>query len=178
MGWSRDEVGRGEEVELSCVFTNGVEDGDKVTVVIKEYDNDGYHDIVVKIPTTIKKSGISLKWQFIYQEDTDDILTDKERKKYGGSYNPPEYFFVVMVENIPVGTKQESGLLTFRDTIHCTVRKGRAPVATGREYIITTADGTEITKAPDTDGLILLEKTVPGPYSIRSADREEKVEHP
>lgn len=173
MGWSKDEVGRDEEVELSCVFTGGVEEDDEVTGIIKEYDADGYHDLVVKIPTTIKNSKVSLKWQFIYQEDTDDILTEEEKKKYGGCYNPPEYFFIVMVGTIPVGTKQESGLLTFRDTVLLTVRKGRIPVDTSREYIISTADGQEITKTPDEDGRIVMEKMPPGPYDVRPADKEK-----
>ena len=115
------------------------------------------------------------------QEDTDDILTEEEKQKYGKAYNPPEYFFIVIVgspsskaNGIPVGVNQESGLLTFKDTITLTVRKGRMPVDTSREYIITTADGQEIKKTPDEDGRIVIEKMPPGPYDVRPADQERE----
>jgi len=142
MKWSKDEVRRDKEVGLECIFSNGVEDGDEVTVVIYEYDSDGYHDKIVSIPTTIKGNKVDLKWNFIYQEDTDDILTDEEKEKYGGSYNPPEYFFVVIVDNITVGKKQESGLLTFKDWVEIEFLNGKGEPVADVEYELTFADGT------------------------------------
>jgi len=39
MQWSKKEIRRDETVTLGCTFTNGVEEGDRVTVIIYEYDS-------------------------------------------------------------------------------------------------------------------------------------------
>ncbi len=170
IGWSRQVIHRDEEVTLSCNFTNGVEDDDKVTVIVYEYDNDGNHHKVVTIPATIEHMKIELKWKFIYQEDTGSIPSEEELRKYGKAYTPPEYFFVVMVDTVPVGSRQESGLLTFTDTVDLTIRKGRMPPQPDDHYVITTADGIEATCTPDTEGVIQLEKVSPGPCTVCPAD--------
>jgi hypothetical protein len=172
MGWNKTEVRRDEEVELSCVFTNGVEDGDRVNVIIYEHDNDGYHDKVVTIPTEIKNMKVEMKWKFIYQEDTDDIPTDEELQKYGGAYNPPEYFFVVMVENIPVGKNQESGLLEFKDWVEITVREGDEVLA-DTEVKVVFADGSEKKVTTDSNGAIKLEDIPPGKIKVIVAEDEQ-----
>jgi hypothetical protein len=180
MKWSKQEVERDEEVTLTCVFTNGVEDGDKASVIIYEYDNDGYHDKVVTIPTVIKDSKVELAWKFIYQEDTDDIPTDEQLKKYGKSYNPPEYFFVVMVDNVPVGRKQESGLLEFKDFVDITVIESGKPLANEKVKVVF-ADGSEKEVTTDDKGKIVLQKVPPGAVDLdlindaKLRDEEEKL---
>ena len=174
IGWSKQEIHRDEEVTLTCNFTNSVEDDDKVTVIVYEYDDNGAHDKVVTIPTTVKNNNVELKWKFIYQEDTAAIPTDEELRKYGKSYTPPEYFFVVMVDTVGVGFRQESGLLRFEDTIDLNVRKGRLPPQPEDRYVITTADGKEQTCTPDSEGAIFLEKVPPGPCTVCPADTTEE----
>jgi hypothetical protein len=159
--WSKKEAERDEEVTMTCEFTNGVEDGDEVQVIVYEHDNDGYHDKVVAIPTTIKNNKVEVNWKFIYQEDTDDIPTDEELKKYGKNYNPPEYFFVVMVDGIAVGNKQESGILEFKDSVDLTLTVCGQPHKNEKVKVIF-ADGTAKEVATDKDGNINLKRVVPG----------------
>ncbi len=174
MKWSKKEIRREEEVRLSCVFTSGVEEGDAATVTIYEYDSDGHHDKVVTIPAVIKGNKVELDWQFIYQYDTDDIPTEAELNKYSRSYNPPEYFFTVTVDNISIGRKQESGLLLFNDFIEIDVCRGRAPCDEQQKYIITFADGSEVTRSSNSEGKILLDKATPGPFIICPEEQKDE----
>ncbi|MBN1756895.1 MAG: C39 family peptidase [Chitinispirillaceae bacterium] len=166
MKWSKVQIHRDEEVQLSCVFTNGVEEGDEVSVIIYEYDNDGNHDTVVKIPTVIKDNKVELNWKFIYQEDTDDIPTDEELKKYGKNYNPPEYFFVVMVDNVPVGRKQESGILEFKDWVEINLTPDPGFSAADATFTVYFADGTSKDGTTDDKGYAKLEDVPPGPCKV------------
>ena len=52
-----------------------------------------------------------------YFEDSDEIPTQEELDKYGGAYNPPEYFFVINIDGFEFGHEQESGILGFKDYI-------------------------------------------------------------
>jgi predicted TIM-barrel fold metal-dependent hydrolase len=166
MRWSKPEVGRDEEVTLTCNFTNGIENNDGVNVIVYEYDNNGNHDKVVTIPATIQNMKVELKWKFIYQEDTGDIPTEEQLQKYGKNYSPPEYFFVVMVDTVPVGSRQESGLLRFADTSDITVQHGIAAAGEAPDYTITFADGSSVTEKADADNRILITDAPPGPFTI------------
>jgi hypothetical protein len=166
MQWSKTEVRRDEEVTLSCNFTNGVEEGDDVTVVIYEYDNDDRHDEVVKIPTVIKNNKVELTWNFLFQDDTDDIPTEGELQKYGKSYNSPEYFFVVMVDRIPVGKNQESGILNFLDFIEFIVADSSGTPITDKPFTITFADGSKRDGTLDSKGCARFDDIPAGPYII------------
>jgi hypothetical protein len=175
MKWSKSEVERDEEVTMTCVFTNGVEEGDKVTVIVYEYDNDGYHDKVVTIPTIIKDNKVEIKWKFIYQEDTDDIPTREQLEKYGKSYNPPEYFFVVMVDNIPVGSRQESGLLEFKDRVEIKlVAEPSYPIGNVK-YILHLADGNTRKGTLNNNGSAKEVGIAPGPIEVEFEDIENDL---
>ena len=172
MKWSKQNVRRDEEVTLSCSFTNGVEEGDEVKVIIYEHDNDGYHDKVVTVPTIVKNNKVELKWEFIYQEDTDDIPTQEELQKYGKSYKPPEYFFVVIVDNVPVGKKQESGLLLFKDWIEIELKTGKGePVQ--EQYTLILPDGTTRKGKLDKNGKAVEKDIPPGKCSIEFGKLDE-----
>ena len=166
MKWSKSEVHRDEEVMMTCNFTNGVEEGDEVTVIVYEYDNDGNHDPIVKIPTIIKNNKVELKWNYIYQEDTDDIPTEEELQKYGKHYNPPEYFFVVMVDTVPVGSRQESGILRFLDYIEFHVFNHKHVAVADKTYTITFADGKKQDGKLDKNGYVKLENVPAGPFML------------
>ena len=64
---------------------------------IWEHDLDDAHDLVTKFPVKVKNQKIEAEWEFQYCEDTDDIPTDKETER---GYNPPEYFFRVIVAGV------------------------------------------------------------------------------
>ena len=160
--WDKQIIHRDEEVKMTCIFTNGVEDGDQVTVKVLEYDSDGYHDPIVKIPTTVENGKVELKWKFMYQDDTNKIPTQQELEKYGKSYEPPKYFFVVLVDNLTVGKYQESGLLEFKDSIEIQLTDDDGNPC---PYIIGTcifADGSSKDFTLDSNGKYIFEEIIPG----------------
>jgi hypothetical protein len=114
--WSAKEARREDLLTLSANVEN-VRDYSEVKLVIYEYDRDGAHDRITELPTVVKNGKIELQWEYEYHEDTDEIPTDEELKKYGKSYNPPEYFFTVKIGEEEYGEDQESGLLVFKDWI-------------------------------------------------------------
>jgi hypothetical protein len=164
--WSKKEIGRGEEVNLTCIFNSGVNEGDPVTVSIYEYDRGGCHDPVVTIPAEVRGGKIAFAWKFEYQDDTAGVPTSAELKKCGKQYRQPGYFFTVTIDGQVVGGMQESGILIFNDTVTTRLSMGRTPPRDKRNCILTHADGSEISTLPDTDGMIRIEKAVPGPFTV------------
>jgi hypothetical protein len=141
--WSAKEARRGDILTLSA-DVNGLRDKEEVTVVIYEYDRDGAHDKIIELPATVKNKRIELQWEFEYHENTDEIPTQEELQKYGKTYNPPEYFFTVKVEDTEFGKQaQESGLLEFKDWIEIEVLDSLGRPLSGDEFVLILADGTE-----------------------------------
>ncbi|MCK5342498.1 MAG: hypothetical protein KAR20_03790, partial [Candidatus Heimdallarchaeota archaeon] len=119
---------------------------------------------------------IEAEWEYEYHEDTDEIPTDEEMKKYGKTYNPPEYFFVIDVYGQRFGENQESNLLEFKDWIEIELKeevKGpfggeeeeENPFA-NEEYVVTFADGSEQRGNLDENGMAKAEDVPPGKIKI------------
>lgn len=175
--WDKQVIHRDEEVKMTCIFTGGVEDGDRVTVKVLKYDSDGYHDPIVKIPTTVENGKVELKWKFMYQDDTNNIPIQGELEKYGKSYEPPKYFFVVLVDNLTVGKNQESGLLEFKDSIEIQLTDDDDDGCADIKGTCTLADGSSDDFTLDGDGKYSEEEIVPGKVVVSFED-VEKFEFP
>lgn len=161
MKWSVAEARRGDIVGLSAKVKN-VTDGTGVKLIIYEYDRDGAHDRITELPGTIRGAKIEVNWEYEYHEDTDEIPTEEELQEYGQSYNPPEYFFTLSINDTVHGKQQESGLLKFKDFIEVKLAN-----CTGTErYIIRLPDGTELRGSFGEDGLIREDDIPPGPCTI------------
>ncbi len=159
--WSANEARRSDILTLSA-DTNGLRDNAEVTVTIYEYDRDSAHDKIVELPATVMDKRIELQWEFEYHEDTDEIPTQEELDKYGKTYNPPEYFFTVKVEDTEFGVEQESGLLEFKDWIEIKLMN-----PTGKDkYILSFPDGSERRGSFNQDGILKEDNIPPGKYSI------------
>ncbi len=170
--WSQEEATRGDVLTLTA-DVNGLADGDEVTVIIYEYDRDGAHDKIVALPAAVMHKRIELEWEFEYHEDTDEIPTQDELQRYGNSYNPPEYFFTVKVEDTEFGRRQqESGLLEFKDWLEIRLldRDGN-PMAHER-YAVRLADGSQREGTLDSSGTARLEDIPPGRYDVQFPDVE------
>ncbi len=165
MKWSATEARRGDVVTLSA-DARGVRDGTDITLTIYEYDKDGANDKIVELATTTKDQKISFDWKYEYFEDTDEIPTDEELKKYGKSYNPPEYFFTVKAEGNEFGKKQESGLLLFKDWIEVELLDSGGRPVPNTDYILRLPDGTEKRGQLDGDGKARVEDVPPGAFKI------------
>ncbi len=169
MQWDKKEARRGDIVKIQAEFEQ-VADETEAFVIIYEYDQDGHHDKIVTIPTTIKNRKIDLDWEYEYHEDVDEIPTDEEMKEYGKSYNPPEYFFVVNIDGAKFGEEQESGLLEFKDWIELELVSVNDVPQEGVEYTITLPDGTEKKGTLDENGRARVKDIPPGEFSVKYGD--------
>ncbi|UCD62543.1 MAG: hypothetical protein JSW34_07170 [Candidatus Zixiibacteriota bacterium] len=165
MKWSADEARRGDILTLTADVEN-VRDETEAVVTIYEHDRDGAHDKICEIPALIKDGRLKLEWEYEYHEDTDEIATQQELDRYGGSYNPPEYFFTVEIYNRVFGKKQESKLLTFKDWIEIQGEDaGGKPLANG-DYVVKLPDGTEKKGKLDQNGFARVDGIPPGKGEI------------
>ena len=167
MAWDRTEARRGDILTLTCAFDSPIRDNTEATVIIYEYDRDGNHDPVIKIPTTVMKGKVELKWEFEYFEDTAEIPTEDELRKYGKHYSPPEYFFVVVVEGVPLGREQQSGLVRFRDTFEQHLLDSYGMPLADHDVVLHLPDGSRKDVKTDDRGIVRLEETNPGPVLVQ-----------
>ena len=165
MKWGQKEARREDVVKLSADI-EGVPDETEVMIHIYEYDQDGAHDFITKFPCRVKNKKIEAEWEYEYHEDTDDIPTDEEMKKYGKSYNPPEYFWMVDVYGKRFGEKQESDLLEFKDWIEIELLDDEGDPVPNEEYILYLSDGTEKNGNLDPEGYAREEDIPPGKIFI------------
>ncbi|MFH1742431.1 MAG: carboxypeptidase-like regulatory domain-containing protein [bacterium] len=172
MRWSAEEARRGDVLTLSAKVT-GVRDNTEGKITIFEYDRDSVHDNIVELPVTVMDKKIEIDWEYEYHEDTDEIPTDEEMDRYGRSYNPPEYFFVVEINGQRFGQNQESGLLTFKDWIEIRLHDAQGnPIANAR-YILYLPDGQEKEGNLDGDGFAREDGIPPGRYAVEFPDIDE-----
>jgi hypothetical protein len=165
MKWSVKEARRGDIVTLSA-DARGVRDDTDVKLIIYEYDRDGVHDKIVELAAKAKDQKVSLDWKYEYFEDTDEIPTDEELKKYGKGYNPPEYFFTITVEGNEFGKKQESGLLLFKDWIEISLKSDTGMPVGNEDYLLNLPDGTQRKGKLDANGYAGEENIPPGAINV------------
>jgi hypothetical protein len=165
IAWKSDAARRDEIILLSAEFT-GCKDGEKAFVEIFEYDHDGNHDFMEKIEASVTDGKLDAEWKFVYQEDTDDILTEEDAKKTGGKYNPPEYYFTVTIGEKTWGDKQESSLLLFKDWLEVELQDEDGKPLADEPFTCFLADGTKQEGVLDANGYAKLESVSPGPVEV------------
>jgi len=163
--WSATEARRGDILTLSADVA-GCRDGAEAVVTIFEYDRDGVHDRIIQIPTTVIRNKISVRWQYEYHEDTDEIPTEEELRRYGRHYHPPEYFFVVDTDGARFGESQESGLLTFKDWIEVRLADRSGAPILNENYVLTLPDGGRRRGKLDGNGYARVDDVPPGQCTI------------
>lgn len=163
MEWDRKVARRDDIVTLTVEFESGVTDDTDAVVTILEYDRDGNHDPVTNFMTTVKNSKIEIKWKYEYHEDTDEIPTEAELSKYGRNYNPPEYFFIVLVNGVFLGRAQESGLLEFQDEMHLQFFDEDGKPRESHKIEVYLPDGKMKEFTTDSNGRIDTRDLPPGP---------------
>jgi len=170
MKWGQKEARRGDIVKLSADI-DGLPDEAEVMILIYEYDRDSAHDFITKFPCHVKNRKIQAEWEYEYHEDTDEIPTHEEMQKYGKSYNPPEYFFVLDFHGQRFGDKQESKLLEFKDWIEIELKAKLSgePIA-DEEYTVILSDGKEIKGKLDGAGFARIKDVPPGKFKATFPD--------
>lgn len=165
LSWSATEARRGDTLTLKAKVKNVI-NGTPAKVTIYESDQDGAHDKICELETTVQDEKIELQWEYQYHEDTDEIPSEQELQQYGRSYNPPEYFFTVKLENDEYGRDQSSGLLLFKDWIEIELRDDEGRVVPNQHYKIALPDGTEREGDLDDQGKVRIEDVPPGQFTI------------
>lgn len=175
MKWSTDEARRGDVLTLSADI-EGASDGTEATITIYEYDSDNIHDVITDFPAVVENTKIEVQWEYEYHEDTDDIPTQEEMDKYGGSYNPPEYFFTITIGAQELGKEQESGILNFKDWIEVELVDDNNDPIPEVEYEAVYPDGTTQSGKLDELGKTRFENVPPGDFKITYKDVCTEVE--
>jgi hypothetical protein len=166
MQWSAQQARRGDVLTLTCDFQSAIPNDTEALVIIYEYDRDGSHDPIAKIPTTVQQNKIQLQWEYEYHEDTDEIPTQAELQQYGRNYSHPEYFFVVVIDGIRIGAQQQSGLLRFKDFIEIIVKDEFGDPLEKTSFTMLFADGTKSKGQTDANGTISIKNTCPGRIQV------------
>ncbi len=173
--WSAEEARRGDVLTLSAELEN-VKDGTEVKLVIYEFDSDGGHDIITDLKTSVKESKIEEKWEYEYHEDTDELPTSEEVERYGGSYNPPEYFYTIKIGEFELGKeKQDSGILLFKDWIQIELLDASGQPVPKADYLVKLADGSEIEGKLDDNGRAKIEGIIPGNYWVQFPGHDDDL---
>lgn len=173
MKWSANEAHRGDLLTLSAKV-QGCDDGDEGTITIYEYDRDNIHDRITKFPVKVQENKIEAIWEYEYHEDTDEIPSEEELQEYGKSYNPPEYFFVIEIDGQKFGEEQESGLLTFKDSIDIQMTDESGVPLADADYTLTLADGSERKGKLGADGRLRMDDVPPGGFQLHVCESTEE----
>ncbi|MEW6411711.1 MAG: hypothetical protein AB1483_04455 [Candidatus Zixiibacteriota bacterium] len=171
MKWSADEARRGDILTLTANVDN-VKDDTEALVTIYEYDRDNAHDRITEIPAVIKDEKLEVSWEYQYHEDTDELPSQEELERYGGSYNPPEYFFTIKIYDQVFGRGQESGLLVFKDWIIMRFADDDGTPVADHEFVATLPDGQEKRGRTDADGIARVDGIPPGRFWIELVESD------
>lgn len=172
MAWSANEARRGDTLRLAA-DVDKVEGGTEATVTILEYDNDGAHDKIVELPAVIKDKKLEIDWEYEYHEDVDELPTSEEVERYGATYNPPEYFFVIDINGFKAGTAQESGLLKFKDYIEISLRDAMGNPKADEKYVLHLPDGSKKEGRLDARGNAREDGIPPGHIRVEFPDMKQ-----
>ena len=160
--WDKKEARRGDILKLTADVLN-VYEGTEAEIQIWEHDQDGAHDLITKFTTNVKNKKIEIEWEYEYHEDTDEIPTEEETEK---GYNPPEYFFRVIV----AGVSGDSGFLKFQDWYEIVlVNQNNNPVP-NEKYKLTLSDGSVHEGKLDDKGKALEKDIPPGKCKVEFPD--------
>ncbi|MCX6827841.1 MAG: hypothetical protein NT002_00950 [candidate division Zixibacteria bacterium] len=173
--WSAQDARRGDVITLSANVSEVVNDTE-AQIVIYEYDRNNIHDKIATLNTLVVEGKIEVDWEYQYYEDTDEIPTNDELHKYGRSYNPPEYFFIIEIATQRFGEKQESGLLKFCDSLQIRVVGSNGLPLCDTTLCLIFPDGNKGDFKTDNFGFIRIDNAPPGKYELESDDYQLTIE--
>jgi len=174
MKWSAAEASRGDVLTLTVDFISQVPNDTEAIIAIYEFDHNGDdHDPVVRIPTTIQNKKIQVQWEYEYFDDTGEIPTQDDLQPVGKNYNHPEYFFVVVLDEVRIGVNQESGLLKFKDYVEIEHVDAEGLPLGDEKYVVYLPDGSSKDGKLDADGRAVITDVPPGGVHIEFPDGVE-----
>jgi hypothetical protein len=171
MKWSAPEASRGDVLTLTVDFISQVPNDTEAIIAIYEFDHNGDdHDPVVRIPTTIQNKKIQVQWEYEYFDDTSKIPTQQDLQPVGKNYNHPEYFFVVVLDEVRIGVNQESGLLKFKDGLDISLIDENGDPVVNEKYTLKFANGVQRQGQLDQQGLSNESNIPPGKVIVEFPD--------
>jgi hypothetical protein len=162
--WDKNEARRGDILKLTADVLNAYE-GTEADIQILEHDEDGAHDFITNFPAIVKNKKIEAEWEFVYYEDTDDIVRQEESEL---GYNPPEYFFRINIG----GISADSDLVTFKDWIKIELHDDKGNIVPDASYILHLPDGSERRGNLNSDGYAIEENLPPGVVIVVFPDNQ------
>ena len=172
MKWSAQEARRGDVLKLTA-DVDKVPGGTEALVTIFEYDQDGANDKIVEIPAVIKDMKLDVEWEYEYHEDVDELPTSEEVQRYGSSYNPPEYFFVIDINGFKAGKQRESGILAFKDYLEISLRDAAGVPKADERYVLHLPDGSTMEGRLDSEGKARADGIPPGHIRVEFPDMRQ-----
>jgi hypothetical protein len=163
--WDKQEVHRGDIVKLQGKF-EGCLPNSEAQVIVYENNPDGHHDKVLTIPTQLKNLDLEVQWEFDYVDDTTHIPTEPEKQKYQKHYVHVEFFFVVVIDGVKIGSGKESGLLRFKDFLDFDLLDHFDNLLRNYDLEIHFSDGSKVQSHSDAQGHVHVPVLVPGPVQI------------
>ena len=144
MEWSSQEVRRQDILTLTA-DVKGCPTHTEAEIIIYEFNPEGAHDKITKLPAEIIDKKIEVKWEFDYHQSTSEIVTENEIQKYDENkhYAHPEFFFTVKIDNEEYGKEQESGLIKFIDWFNFQLLDDSGNPFSEKKYLILLPDGTD-----------------------------------
>ncbi len=171
--WGAEEARRGDILDLKGEFED-VNDNADVMITIYEFDQNDAHDKITQFPSVLKGKKLEAKWAYEYFEDTDEIPTHEEMERYGGSYNPPEYFYTVTYNDFEMGKEeQDSGILTFKDYIEINLKDAGGNPVEHASFTIHLPDGSTKDGQTDAEGYAHVDGIPPGHVTVEFPDQEQ-----
>ena len=162
--WGQQEARRGDILKLTA-DVEGAQDGTDAAIEIYEHDADGAHDPITQISAMVENGRIEVDWMYEYYDDTDEIPTEAELE---AGYNPPEYFFRVIIGS----SEADSDLLEFKDWIEFTINNSDGEPEANADYILHLSDGQERRGTLDDQGHAREDDIPPGPCEIELSEPE------
>ncbi|MDD5673345.1 MAG: hypothetical protein PHC61_04225 [Chitinivibrionales bacterium] len=166
MAWDRKEVKRGDIVSMEAEFEQ-IADETEALLVVYEYDQDGNHERVASFSASVKSRKVKVQWEFDFPRDTSQIPAEAELQKHGKHYQQPQFYFIVVVDGLRIGEKQESGLVKFIDYIDFTFNNPFGRLPKDHDLVLYLPDGTNKKIALDDNGHAFADNLPPGPTQYK-----------
>jgi hypothetical protein len=156
--WSVNEARVGDTVKLKAEVS-GFDSGAKAEFQIFEKDFSSADDLIATLKAETSGDNVEVDWEYQYVEDTDDIMTEKEKKL---GYSLPEYYFIVKVENAIA----RSTILKFKDYVEIRLKDQRGNAVPNAQYRLYFANGQILEGTLDSNGYKKVENVPPGQWSV------------
>ncbi len=156
--WSVADARVGDTVKLKAEVS-GFDSGTKAEFQIFEKDFSSADDLIATLKTETSGDKVEVDWEYQYVEDTDDVMTEKEKKL---GYSLPEYYFIVKVEN----SIARSSILKFKDYVEIRLKDANGNAVANAQYRLYFGNGQILEGTLDSNGYKKAENVPPGDWSV------------